>query len=80
MDIEQNWEPLVYTETFKVSPEMIDDNHHFNNVWSVQWIQDISKNHSEQCRYPHPEHCARTAYRDGGGNAGEIAGPYAACK
>lgn len=42
-----NWEPHVYTETFKVTPEMIDDNHHFNNVWSVQWIQDISKNHSD---------------------------------
>lgn len=45
----RNWEPQVYTETFKVTPEMIDENHHFNNVWSVQWIQDISSNHSEQC-------------------------------
>lgn len=49
MATEMSWEPLVYTETFKVTPEMIDDNHHFNNVWSVQWIQDISAEHSEKC-------------------------------
>lgn len=45
----EKWESQVYMETFKVTPEMIDDNHHFNNVWSVQWIQDISKAHSERC-------------------------------
>lgn len=46
-DFAENWEPMEFVENFKVTPEMIDDNHHFNNVWSVQWIQDISKDHSE---------------------------------
>lgn len=46
-DFVENWEPMEFVENFKVTPEMIDDNHHFNNVWSVQWIQDISKDHSE---------------------------------
>ena len=45
----KGWEPLIHTANFKVTPEMIDDNHHFNNVWSVQWIQDISAEHSEKC-------------------------------
>lgn len=45
--MEETVEPMQYTQVFKVTPEMIDDNHHFNNVWSVQWIQDIAIAHSE---------------------------------
>ncbi len=37
-----------FTKNFKVTPEMIDDNHHFNNVWAAQWIQDIAIAHSEK--------------------------------
>ena len=39
--MEETVEPMQFTQVFKVTPEMIDDNHHFNNVWSVKWIQDI---------------------------------------
>ena len=45
--MEENKSPMEFSRNFKVTPEMIDDNHHFNNVWSVQWIQDIAIEHSE---------------------------------
>ena len=45
--MEENPSPKEYSRIFKVTPEMIDDNHHFNNVWSVQWIQDIAIEHSD---------------------------------
>ena len=45
--MEETVEPMQFTQVFKVTPEMIDDNHHFNNVWSVQWIQDIAIAHSD---------------------------------
>ena len=45
--MEETVNPMQFTQVFKVTPEMIDDNHHFNNVWSVQWIQDIAIAHSE---------------------------------
>ena len=47
ISMEDTVEPMQFTQVFKVTPEMIDDNHHFNNVWSVQWIQDISIAHSD---------------------------------
>ena len=45
--MEETVDPMKFTQMFKVTPEMIDDNHHFNNVWSVQWIQDIAIAHSD---------------------------------
>lgn len=45
--MEQNENPSKFTQTFKVLPQMIDENRHFNNVWSVKWIQDISIAHSD---------------------------------
>lgn len=45
--MEENPNPMKFTKVFKVEPEMIDDNHHFNNVWSVQWIQNIAIAHSD---------------------------------
>lgn len=45
----ENVNPEHHEQIFKVTPEMIDDNHHFNNVWSVKWIQDIAIAHSEKC-------------------------------
>ena len=45
--MEETVNPMQFTQVFKVTPEMIDDNHHFNNVWSVQWIQDIAIAHSD---------------------------------
>ncbi|MCQ2105712.1 MAG: acyl-CoA thioesterase [Fibrobacter sp.] len=45
---EENPKAMKFTKSFKVTPEMIDDNKHFNNVWSVQWIQDIAIAHSEE--------------------------------
>ena len=38
--MEENVNAMKFSKVFNVEPEMIDDNHHFNNVWSVQWIQD----------------------------------------
>ena len=43
----ENPNPVVHSRTFVVAPEMIDLNHHRNNVWPVQWIQDISVEHSD---------------------------------
>ena len=43
----ENPNPVVHSRTFVVAPEMIDLNHHLNNVWPVQWIQDISVEHSD---------------------------------
>ena len=43
----ENPNPVVHSRTFRVAPEMIDLNHHLNNVWPVQWIQDISVEHSD---------------------------------
>ena len=34
--MEETVNPMQFTQVFKVTPEMIDDNHHFNNVWSVR--------------------------------------------
>jgi acyl-CoA thioester hydrolase len=45
--MEDTVNPMQFTQMFNVTPEMIDDNHHFNNVWSVKWIQDIAIAHSE---------------------------------
>lgn len=45
--MEKNENPSKFTQTFKVLPQMIDENRHFNNVWSVKWIQDISIAHSD---------------------------------
>lgn len=45
--MEETVNPMQFTQVFKVTPEMIDDNHHFNNVWSVKWIQDIAIAHSD---------------------------------
>lgn len=45
----ENVNPEHYEQVFVVTPEMIDENHHFNNVWSVKWIQDIAIAHSEKC-------------------------------
>lgn len=38
-----------FTEEFTVTPEMIDRNNHMNNVYGVQWIQDIAIHHSDTC-------------------------------
>lgn len=45
--LELNDSPMKFTQNFVVTPEMIDENRHFNNVWSVKWIQDIAIAHSE---------------------------------
>ena len=45
--MEENVNAMHFSQVFKVTPEMIDDNHHFNNVWSVKWIQDIAIAHSD---------------------------------
>lgn len=45
--MEENVNPVEFTMDFKVTPEMIDKNHHMNNVWVVQWIQDIAIAHSD---------------------------------
>ena len=37
--------PAVYTYTFVVSPEAIDDNGHVNNVTYVQWMQEAAVRH-----------------------------------
>ena len=44
---EENPNPVVHERTFRVEPEMIDLNRHLNNVWPVQWIQDIAIEHSD---------------------------------
>ena len=44
---EENRNPVVHERTFRVEPEMIDLNRHLNNVWPVQWIQDIAIEHSD---------------------------------
>lgn len=45
--MEENANPMKFEKLFKVTPEMIDENRHMNNVWAVQWIQDISIAHSD---------------------------------
>ena len=35
----------VYTRTFTIPPESIDENGHVNNVAYVQWMQDIAVEH-----------------------------------
>ena len=45
--MEENANPMKFEKLFKVMPEMIDDNKHMNNVWAVQWVQDISIAHSD---------------------------------
>ena len=45
--MEENANPMKFEKLFKVSPEMIDENKHMNNVWAVQWVQDISIAHSD---------------------------------
>jgi acyl-CoA thioester hydrolase len=37
----------VYTYTFAVPPEAIDENGHVNNVHYVQWMQDVAVRHYE---------------------------------
>ncbi len=37
----------VFTHTFVVPPEAIDGNGHANNVYYVQWMQDIAVRHYE---------------------------------
>ena len=44
---EENQNPVVHEKKFRVEPEMIDLNRHLNNVWPVQWIQDIAIEHSD---------------------------------
>ena len=44
MQLEEN--PAVFEQEFVVTEAMIDRNNHLNNVVCVQWIQDISVNHS----------------------------------
>lgn len=42
--------PAHYKALFTVTEKEVDDNnHHLNNVHSVQWIQDISLEHSAKC-------------------------------
>ena len=48
--MEDTVNPMQYTKVFKVTPEMIDDNHHFNNVWSVKWIQYLCSTSSTRAR------------------------------
>ena len=45
--MEENANPMKFEKLFKVTPEMIDENKHMNNVWAVQWVQDISIAHSD---------------------------------
>ncbi len=35
----------IYTRTFTIPPESIDANGHVNNVYYVQWMQDIAVEH-----------------------------------
>lgn len=35
----------IYTRTFTIPPESIDENGHVNNVVYVQWMQDIAVEH-----------------------------------
>ncbi|MFT3894040.1 MAG: acyl-CoA thioesterase [Anaerolineales bacterium] len=35
----------IYTRTFIIPPESIDENGHVNNVFYVQWMQDIAVEH-----------------------------------
>jgi acyl-CoA thioester hydrolase len=35
----------IYTRTFTIPPESIDENGHVNNVAYVQWMQDIAVEH-----------------------------------
>jgi acyl-CoA thioester hydrolase len=35
----------IYTRTFTIPPESIDANGHVNNVFYVQWMQDIAVEH-----------------------------------
>ncbi|MCB1070020.1 MAG: acyl-CoA thioesterase [Verrucomicrobia bacterium] len=37
--------PGIYRVTFTVTPDMIDENRHMNNVAYVQWMQDIAIEH-----------------------------------
>ena len=37
--------PGIYRVTFTVTPDMIDENRHMNNVAYVQWMQDIAVEH-----------------------------------
>jgi acyl-CoA thioester hydrolase len=37
----------VYSFTFVISPDVIDENGHVNNVHYVQWMQDIAVKHYE---------------------------------
>lgn len=45
--MEENLNPVEFSMDFKVTAEMIDQNKHMNNVWAVQWIQDIAVAHSK---------------------------------
>ena len=45
--MEENENPVKIEKLFKVTSEMIDENRHMNNVWAVQWVQDISIAHSD---------------------------------
>ena len=47
ISMEETVEPMQFSQVFRVTPEMIDENRHFNNVWSVKWIQDIAIAHSD---------------------------------
>ncbi len=37
----------IFTRTFSVPPDAIDGNGHANNVYYVQWMQDIAVQHYE---------------------------------
>ena len=37
----------VFTHEFSVTDEMIDGNHHVNNVVYLQWMQDLAVEHSK---------------------------------
>ena len=45
--MDENANPMNFEKLFKVTSEMIDENKHMNNVWAVQWVQDISIAHSD---------------------------------
>lgn len=47
VSMEENLNPVEFSMDFKVTAEMIDQNKHMNNVWAVQWIQDIAVAHSD---------------------------------
>lgn len=47
VSMEENLNPVEFSMDFKVTAEMIDQNKHMNNVWAVQWIQDIAVAHSK---------------------------------